>query len=71
MANATLKPTFIHLGPIVCRRKCFVAVREEDDQLKVFIGQDGSGMYTEYLKDEEDIKDFWKDFDRHQSEGRL
>lgn len=72
MATPNAKPTFVHLGPIQLRRRHFIGVREEEDgEVEVMIGADGYGIYSQYLREEDQIDAFWNDFHRHQSEGRL
>lgn len=70
--SATPKPTFIHLGPLHLRRSHYIGVRARTNgNLEVMIEADGCGIYSQYLKNDDDIKDFWEDFNRHQSKGRL
>jgi hypothetical protein len=71
MATPNVRPTFIHLGPLQMRRRHFIGVREKEGEVEVMIGADGYGIYSQYLREEKDIDEFWNDFHRHKDEGRL
>jgi hypothetical protein len=68
MAEATVKPTFITLGPLRVRRRHFVGVKEENQKLKVLLGPEGC-IYTEHITTQ--IDEFWEDYHDYQSQGLL
>lgn len=75
MPQASAKPTFITLGPLRVRRRHFIGVYEDldssNDKLEVLLGADGYGIYTQFIKNQEAIEDFWDDYTDYQSQGML